>query len=210
MVNIYQESIAMKPLIKTLIVSSLLLTGIAVAQQPVEPPTQGPPAQDPDFDFENNKLDFDKLEDDAREEESRQRQVSLPDVVPQGWLADFDYQADLNSYLQSKVQAAASDGKETYVYLYADWLDSCREFRKMADRKDYAKLFAASQIILLDYSYFRKQFNTQLRNLPIFIKAHGQGTLGPEVHRPVDRTAGHPRKAFHALRKFLETGSSTG
>lgn len=200
----------MKPLIKTLLISAMLIAGIAEAQQAQEPATQGPAPRDPELDFESNKLDFEKLEEEAREAELIQRQVSPPDVVPQGWLADFDYQADLKSYLQSKVQAAASDGKETYVYLYADWLESCREFRKMADRKDYAKLFAASQIILLDYSYFRKQFNTQLRNLPIFIKAHGQGTLGPETHRPVDRTAGHPRKAFHELRKFLETGSSNG
>ncbi|MBT8062536.1 MAG: hypothetical protein HKO64_11335 [Xanthomonadales bacterium] len=198
----------MKPLIKTLILSAMLCAGIAQALQTQEPATQGPPAQDPDFDFESNKLDFDKLEQDVREAELRKRQVSPPDMVPQGWLADFDYQSDLNAYLQSKVQAAASDGKETYVYLYADWLEACREFRKTADRKDYAKLFASSQIILLDYSYFRNKFNTQLSNLPIFIKAHAQGSLGPEVHRPVSRTASHPRKAFHELRKFLETGST--
>ncbi|MDX1460601.1 MAG: hypothetical protein R3348_06040 [Xanthomonadales bacterium] len=171
-------------------------------QAPPEPPPQRQPAQEEGF--ESNRLDYDKLANDYEEEAGRHRGISPPDIAPAGWIHDFDYQSDLKDYLQAKHALGVSEGKETFVYLYADWLQSCRAFREQAGRGDYAKLLASQQILLLDYNYFRELSNSRLSDLPIFIKAHAHGTLGPELHRPVPRRGGHPRKAYHALKKFLE------
>lgn len=147
---------------------------------------------------------------DLQEEEEREKNLAKPslappEIVPEGWVFDFDYKSDLFQYLMRKHQAAALAGKNTYVYLFADWNQACKTFRETADNRDYKKLFANEQIIMIEYVYLKRKYRTQLKQLPVFLLVHENGSLGPESARPVASMYDHPRKAFHSLRKFFGT-----
>jgi len=160
--------------------------------------------------FEMDKDVWSELEREDRDEGDRVRRHADADIIPAGWIDDFDYASPLNEYLVAKFNAASQAGKQTYVYLYADWLEPCREFRKTVERADYAELFEGSEVILLDYNYFARQFNTKIRNLPLLMKVHPKGVLGPEVLHPLSRKAEHPAKAFHRVKDFLLAGTENG
>jgi hypothetical protein len=124
-------------------------------------------------------------------------------IIPSGWLDDYDYLSDLSGYLNGKYQDALNSSKNTYVYLYADWYENCRTFRKSVERDDYAELFLNNEMILLDYNFFRNRFNTQTRNLPLILKVNKDGILGPESIHLVSNPSDHPKKAYYKLKKFF-------
>lgn len=151
---------------------------------------------------------WEKLGEQAREEEDLVRIHPQAQLVPNGWLDDFDYQSSLAQYLDERMQQAIQSGKDIYLYLYADWLDTCQEFRKtIVSREDYAELFEGHEIVMLDYGYFAKTFDVKLKNLPVLIQVHGKtGMIGPELLHPLPTRAEHPAKAFQRVKTFLGAG----
>ena len=148
---------------------------------------------------------WERWEDEAPLEDASSGRISPPEIVPDGWLSDYDYQSNFGAYLSGKYQEAMNSGKNTYVYLYADWLETCRAFRKFAGRKDYAKLFLDIEIIMLDYSFFRQEFDTRIRNLPLIVKVNKNGVLGPESINPTSNKNDHPKRAYYKLEKFFNS-----
>ncbi|NNE06710.1 MAG: hypothetical protein HKN15_13395 [Xanthomonadales bacterium] len=146
---------------------------------------------------------WENLDDQAREDLEFTR--FHPDVrfVPDGWIDDFDYKSSLQQYLADRVQQAKQSGKGIHLYIYADWLESCREFRKTASREDYAELFEGHEIVMLDYGYFAETFNIRFKRLPVLIQVHDNGMIGPENVYPLSSRVEHPAKAFHRLNSFL-------
>lgn len=103
---------------------------------------------------------------DLQEEEEREKNLAKPnlappEIIPEGWVYDFDYRSDLFEYLMRKQQAGALAGKNTYVYLYADWNEACKTFRTSADKRDYKKLFSNEQIIMLEYVYLKRKYRAK-------------------------------------------------
>ena len=130
-------------------------------------------------------------------------QAKPPQYTPPIWIDDYDYKTPINEYLNDKFRMATASKKQIYVYLYADWLDACRSFRKTASQKDYVELMSTSAIVMLEYSFFKKNFNTRARKLPMLLKVNENGVLGPEILYPVSKSNDHPRKVFHKLKVFL-------
>lgn len=167
-----------------------------------------PQGNESDFgSFEMEKNVWEKLDQQARDEGKVTRVHPDAEVVPDGWIDDFDYQSPLQQYLTARVLQASEAGKDIHLYLYADWLDSCREFRKTVARKDYTELFEGHDIVMLDYGYFAKTFNTKFNNLPVLIQVHENGKIGPENVHPLSRRAEHPAKAFHRVKGYLQKKS---
>jgi hypothetical protein len=128
-----------------------------------------------------------------------------PGIVPQGWFDDYDYQSDLDKYLSEKYQGAMSAGKNTYIYLYADWYEVCKRFRKTFKGEDYAELFLSNAIIMLNAIFFEQEFDPQFIDLPVFIKINDNGILGPEVFYPTWPETEHPQRAYYKLKKFFQS-----
>ncbi|MFT5211350.1 MAG: hypothetical protein ACI9CE_003089 [Flavobacterium sp.] len=137
------------------------------------------------------------------ENNAKKRKLQPPFIVPKGWHHDYDYTLPLDTYLNDKQISSAKDNKNTYVYLYSDWLEKCRVFRKSADNAPYADLFDQHNIILIDYNYFKDKFNIKVKKLPMMLKVNDDRRLGPETFFPVTKANQHPRKIFHQLRKFF-------
>ena len=136
-------------------------------------------------------------------DDARKRKPHFPLVVPKGWHHDYDYESPLAVYLNKMLEMSARENKNTYIYLYSDWLEKCRDFRKKADKAPYAELFEQHNILLIEYNYFRDKFDMSSKNLPMILKVNEGGNLGPETIHPVLKANQHPRKVFHNLRKFF-------
>lgn len=136
---------------------------------------------------------------------AKKRKPALPQFVPNHWHQDYDYEKQFENYLNEKFIAAKNNHKQVYVYLYADWLEKCREFRKLADRAPLTALFDDNEIIMIEYNYFKRKFNMKARHLPMILKVNEDGKLGPETIYPVTKAKDHPRKVYHKLRKFFAT-----
>lgn len=194
----------MLTILRTLFVLLLLsfsLSTVAQNQREAPPNERSRPT---DFTEKENLQDWlETQDDDARRENLATPRLEPPEIVPSGWLHDFDYQTDLVQYLQHKYQNAAAGGRTTYVYLYADWDEACKSFRKSAGGKDYQKLFASNQIVMVEYVYVKRKFGARFKKLPVFVKVHPTGFMGPESLRPMASINDHPRKAFHKVRKFF-------
>jgi len=143
------------------------------------------------------------LDEKAAESRSTTRSYKAAQIVPEGWLADFEYTAELDSYLKTKLASALEEGKISYVYLYADWHEGCKEFRRTLRQKDYAGFFEASQMILIDYNFFRDRFDFKAHHLPMIIKVSSTGRIGPEFVYPRSKATDHPRKIYYKLKKFF-------
>lgn len=152
---------------------------------------------------------WESWEDEAPLEGAGRGRISPPEIVPDGWLSDYDYQSNFGAYLNDKYQEALNSGKNTYVYLYADWNKTCRAFRKSAGRKDYAELFLDTEIIMLDYNFFRRKFDVRIRNLPMIVKVNENGALGPESINPASNKNDHPKRAYYKLEKFLKSNEES-
>ena len=137
------------------------------------------------------------------ENKAKKRKVRAPAIIPKGWHHDYDYTSPLGTYLNEKQISSAKENKNTYVYLYSDWLEKCRVFRESADNAPYADLFHQHNIILIDYNYFKRKFDMRAKNLPMILKVNDDRRLGPEAFFPVAKANQHPRKIFHKLKKFF-------
>ena len=155
-----------------------------------------------DYEYRNAIPQGQSLEDDAHDAANENRGHS-PEITPNGWLDDYNYMTDLDSYLNEKYQSALNSAKNTYVYLYADWYEACREFRKTVKHKDYVELFSANEMVMVDYNFFRKRFDFQAQRLPMIVKVNDSGILGPEHIYPVANANDHPRKIYYKLKKFF-------
>ncbi|NND43768.1 MAG: hypothetical protein HKN58_00490 [Xanthomonadales bacterium] len=154
--------------------------------------------------FELERDVWENLGEEAREDEEHVRKHPDAEIVPAGWLDDYDYVTPFPQYLAAHVAAAAEAGQRIHLYLYADWLEPCREFRRtVVAREDYAELFADHQVIMVDYGYFAETFDMKFRNLPVLIEVHTDGKIGPEIVHPLSRRAEHPAKAFNRVKKYL-------
>lgn len=185
-----------------------ILISIALALSATVTFAQGRPAHYNRGDFSSFMRTiyiWENLDEQARDE--RERTAIHPDAeyVPDGWVADFDYQSSLQQYLAERVRQASKSGKDLRLYLYADWLEPCREFRKTtASRQDYAELFEGHEIVMLDYRYFAKTFDVEFKSLPVLIQVHEEtGMIGPEVVHPLPNRVEHPAKALQRLRDFF-------
>ena len=188
----------------------LTLNALSVAGQEREQSQQ--PAGVTVNDYGADRMDRitqETLEEKAHSAETGSRGRVPAEIVPSGWLDDYDYQSDLTSYLSGKYQDALNSSNNTYVYLYADWYENCRVFRKSAGRKDYAKLFLSKNIIMLDYNFFKKKFNIQTRNLPMILKVNKGGILGPESIDLVSNLNDHPKKSYYKLKGFFSSNEET-
>ena len=147
------------------------------------------------------------LDERARLEDFGRHKPSPPEIVPEGWLNDYDHHSSFSMYLGRKHREAHNSGKNVYIYLYADWLEACREFRKSVVGEDYAELFQNNQIIMLDYNLFKRKFDTRIRNLPMILKVNTNGMLGPESIHPVVNLTDHPKRAYYKIKKFFKSNS---
>jgi thiol-disulfide isomerase/thioredoxin len=178
-----------------------LLAQLAFAQN-VERAPQGNDSEFGSFEMENDV--WEKLGEAARDDEAQVRSHPDAEVVPAGWVDDFDYNSPFPQYLASRVAQAAQGGRKIHLYLYADWLEPCREFRKSVAREDYSELFNGHEVVMIDYGYFAKTFGMQFKNLPVLIQVHEDGKIGPENVHPLSRRAEHPAKAFHRVKSYLQ------
>ena len=65
-----------------------------------------------------------------------------PDVVPENWIADYDYEIRLQAYLRQQYAAARRDGLTAYVYIYSDGNLDCKTHRDRMDYEDFRALYA--------------------------------------------------------------------
>jgi hypothetical protein len=148
------------------------------------------------------------LDEEEKARRFTHRQPAPPQVVPDAWRADYDYQSDFNEYLGESFRQAQEAGKDVYVYLYADWLKGCMNFRESLTGEDYSMLFQDHEIIMLDYNFFRQKFGMRLRSLPMFLKVNDNNKFGPETFLPQVRADEHPRRPYYRLKNFLEGDAS--
>ena len=123
-------------------------------------------------------------------------------------LAEIAAAAGTPVYVYSKKEILDRADKNLYVYLYADWNEACSTFRKSASRKDYLKLFQNNEIVMVEYVFLSRVYGANFKKLPVFLKVHPDGSLGPEAVRPVGNPNDHPRRAYSKLKKFLESNST--
>jgi thiol-disulfide isomerase/thioredoxin len=185
------------------------------AQQSQEPKPNPEPAQPKQYPRNPThdpmgQIRWDNWEDKAQRRDEWRTNRLPPEVTPNGWFNDYDYQSNLGEYLDAKYQHSLGTGKNVYIYLYADWYEPCKAFRKSINSEDYAELFLNNEIIMVDYAFFNWEFETQIEKLPLFIKVNDNGLLGPESFRPVTNEIFHPRRAYYNLEKFFkrEPGNS--
>ena len=145
------------------------------------------------------------IEDLSESAYAQKRKPAAPQFVPNYWHQDYDYEVKFEQYLNEKFLSAKSQNKGIYLYLYADWLENCREFRKDANRAPLTKLFEDNDIIMIEYNYFKRKFNMKAVHLPMIIKVNENSVFGPETIYPVTKPNAHPRKVFHKLRKFFSS-----
>ncbi len=102
--------------------------------------------------------------------------------LPDGWVADYDYQESLTAYLKRQHDAAMDRKLVPYVYLYADWCRACIAFRhRVTGDPEFARLFAGTHIVALDFESLRsvKEKPTSLAiGAPMIIPIESDGTLG--------------------------------
>ncbi|MFT7687227.1 MAG: hypothetical protein ACI9FB_002579 [Candidatus Azotimanducaceae bacterium] len=191
-------------MIEKLIFTSLILLSItqAFAAESEQSGTQSN-RENPNADDYRNAIPRAEALAEMAEDANRGK-PKLPFLVPTGWYQDYDYESPIGAYLNRVLEISAKEDKNTYIYLYADWLENCREFRKKADKFPYKSLFEKNNIILIEYNFFKRKFNMTSRNLPMIIKVNEGGKLGPETINPVLKANQHPKKTFYKLQKFFE------
>ena len=148
---------------------------------------------------------IEEMEQAARLEGRTAGGLAPPSLIPEGWVHDYGYNSDLFKYLRWKYEGAEKSNKDLYLYLYADWNDDCKVFRKAVGRKDYQALFEGNEILMVNYTFLRTVYGAQFHNLPVLLKVHPDGSVGPESVHPVSTKHDHPRKAYYKLKKFLES-----
>lgn len=190
-----------------LLVLLLPLVLPALGQEEREPRPNPRPSERPRMRNEEarEKLQLDLLERQEREEEEAVPNIGPPEIVPGSWQYDYDYRLNLFDYLGEKQAQAKAENRSTYVYVYADWNEACKAFRKSAKRSDYEKLFANSAVVMVEYVFLKRIYKAQINRVPILIQVHENGVLGPEFVHPISAPGDHPRKAYHKLKRFLES-----
>ncbi|MBL4681559.1 MAG: hypothetical protein JKY88_12660 [Pseudomonadales bacterium] len=143
------------------------------------------------------------IEDLSESAHAQKRKPALPKFAPKHWHHDYDYKVKFEEYLNEKFLSAQSKNKGIYIYLYADWLENCREFRKAANRPPLTALFKDNDIIMVEYNFFKRKFNMKAVHLPMIMKVNENSKFGPETVYPVAKANDHPRKVYHKLRKFF-------
>ena len=136
---------------------------------------------------------------------ARGGQHSPTNRIPEGWVHDYDYTFDLHQYLKGKADLGKELGKPVYVYLYADWCDDCRRFRKRARSGGFKELFDERLVLMLDFdflnSFLKRKF--RLEYVPVLVKVHANGSLG--AHICPDFNAEGPRShSLRPLRQFFD------
>ena len=194
--------------LQIIIISMTLLGSLSFAAQQEPEPRQN--RETPDLDHSNRELERDVWERKQEEErrDSIMRKGKPPEIIPDGWIADYDYQSNLGAYLNLKHQQASAAGKNIYVYVYADWKEACKAFRKSLQGEDSGELFNNNEVLMLEYNFFARQFSTSFKNLPIIIRLHEKGGLGPESLHPVSNVNDHPRRSYVKLKKFLDSNKA--
>ena len=78
-----------------------------------------------------------------------------PNIVPEGWIADYDGRYAINEYLSDQYQIATSSGLVAYVYFYSVTDDHCRHVRELMKHRHIKKAFARTRMIMLDFDRFQ-------------------------------------------------------
>jgi hypothetical protein len=195
---------------KLLLLSLLLMTLPVTGQQEREqrPNERLNPPDYSDHEMEREEL-WESPKEKARKENDSIPTLEPPAIAPEGWLHDYDYRLGLFEYLRRKQRDASSANKNTYVYLFADWNAACVTFRKSASHKDYKELFLNNEIVMVEYAYMKRLYGAQFNKLPVFLKVHSDGSLGPEKINPISNPNDHPRRAYYKLKKFLEANEDS-
>ena len=136
-------------------------------------------------------------------------QVRLPD----GWVTDYDYEANLSAYLKRQYDAAADRKLVPYVYLYADWCRACVELRhRVVENPGFAQVFVGTHIVALDFESLRivkDKPEVLTLGAPMIIPIESDGTLGKIAVNgvPWERA---PKDVFEVLCSFFEARAVPG
>ncbi len=73
--------------------------------------------------------------------------------VPEGWIADFSYNEDLDTYIRRHAARAFAANKQPAIYLFSDssWL--CEETRRDAKSEYFQTVLHDKYIIMLNHEY---------------------------------------------------------
>jgi len=87
---------------------------------------------------------------------------AVPEVSPDGWIADYGYGSDVTTYLRQQHESARNDGLTLYVYFYDDLDPHCLEVRKLL-RVDYVQdAFHGARIFMLDFERLRQFYENEI------------------------------------------------
>lgn len=135
-----------------------------------------------------------------------------PDIVPSGWIADFDSQNDPRSYLKEKQYHARRLGLTPYVYFYSDTQPHCRWFRYKVDRRKHVhEAFNGTQVIMLDakhlatlagINWYRNITNVFWPNL-VKIESDGTFDVSAVLHIQLNWIDHPAQRAIKVLEKFF-------
>lgn len=140
-----------------------------------------------------------------------------PKVIPDKWVADYDYESDMRSYLKAQYQSARDQGLTPYVYIYSDRYDHCRGLRVLMKRQIMRDALQGTYMVMLDHYELEKQYQLApdpslsikpLDITPVILPISKQGTLKADIFRP-DLYLNHPEqireagfKGYTAARKW--------
>lgn len=110
---------------------------------------------------------------DGRESEPRQTER-----IPQGWATDYDYLEPIIQYLGRKYAESQNQGRSLYLYLYADRVSPCREFRARARRGQLDEFFEQRSVVMLDFEYINGQLprTERFMNAPVLMSVNADGS----------------------------------